>query len=46
MAKMASVRQFYSPQKARTELLLPSTPVEEAVADCINWYKANGYLPK
>ena len=46
MAKMASVRQFYSPQKARTELRLPSTPVEEAVADCINWYKANGYLPK
>jgi dihydroflavonol-4-reductase len=46
MAKMASVKQFYSPQKARTELLLPSTPVEVAVADCINWYKANGYLPK
>jgi dihydroflavonol-4-reductase len=46
MAKMASVRQFYSPQKARTELLLPSTPIEEAIADCIDWYKANGYLPK
>jgi dihydroflavonol-4-reductase len=46
MAKMASVRQFYSPQKARTELRLPSTPVEEAVADCISWYKENGYLPK
>jgi dihydroflavonol-4-reductase len=46
MAKMASVKQFYSPQKARTELFLPSTPVEVAVSDCINWYKANGYLPK
>ena len=46
MAKMASVKQFYSPQKARTELHLPSTPIEVAIADCIEWYKSNGYLPK
>jgi dihydroflavonol-4-reductase len=45
MAKMASVKQFYSPAKAREELLLPSTPIEEAIADCIIWYKENGYLP-
>ncbi len=44
MAKMASVKQFYSPNKARTELLLPSTPIEVAIADCITWYKENGYL--
>lgn len=46
MAKMASVQQFYSPDKARSELHLPSTPIEEAIASCINWYKENGYLPK
>jgi dihydroflavonol-4-reductase len=46
MAKMASVKQFYSPNKARTELLLPSTPIEVAIADCISWYKENGYLPQ
>lgn len=45
MAKMASVKQFYSPEKARKELQLPSTPIEEAIADCIIWYKENGYLP-
>lgn len=44
MAKMASVKQFYSPDKARKELLLPSTPIEEAIADCMQWYKANGYI--
>jgi dihydroflavonol-4-reductase len=42
---MASVKQFYSPQKARTELGLPQTPIEHAISDCIDWYKANGYLP-
>jgi dihydroflavonol-4-reductase len=45
MAKMASVKQFYSPAKARTELQLPITPIEEAIADCIGWYQENGYLP-
>ncbi len=44
MAKMASVKQFYDPNKARIELKLPSTPIEIAIADCINWYKENGYL--
>ena len=44
MAKMASVKQFYSPEKARQELLLPSTPIEEAISDCISWYKENGYI--
>lgn len=46
MAKMASVKQFYSPQKARIELLLPSTPIEQAIEACIGWYKENGYLPQ
>jgi dihydroflavonol-4-reductase len=46
MAKMASVKQFYNPDKARKELNLPSTPIETAIADCIGWYKENGYLPK
>jgi dihydroflavonol-4-reductase len=44
MAKMASVKQFYSPEKAREELLLPSTPIEQAITDCMTWYKENGYI--
>lgn len=46
MAKMASVKQFYTPTKAQKELNLPNTPIEEAILDCISWYKENGYLPK
>ena len=37
---------YYSSEKARTELLLPQTPVKEAVAECFEWLKANGYLTK
>ncbi|MEN9699547.1 MAG: hypothetical protein RLZZ301_745 [Bacteroidota bacterium] len=44
MAKMASIHQFYSPEKARQEIGLPSTPIEIAIEDCVNWYKENNYL--
>lgn len=35
---------FYSPEKARKELLLPSTPIETAVQECYDWFLANGYI--
>lgn len=37
---------FYSPEKARTELQLPQTPIEVAVKECFDWFKENGYLTK
>lgn len=37
---------YYSPEKARKELGLPSTPVKEAVAECFAWFQENGYLDK
>ena len=37
---------YYSPEKARKELGLPSTPVKEAVAECYAWFQENGYLDK
>ena len=37
---------YYSANKARKELQLPSTPMEEAFKECLEWYKDNGYLNK
>lgn len=44
MAKQATMEQCYSPQKAREELNMPATPIEEAINDCIAWWKQNNYL--
>lgn len=37
---------YYSADKARKELHLPSTPMEVAFKECFQWYKDNGYLNK
>lgn len=37
---------YYSADKARKELQLPSTPMEVAFKECLEWYKENGYLNK
>ena len=44
MAKMSTVRQFYSAQKAIDELDLPQTPIENAINECIKWFKQNDYI--
>lgn len=46
MAKMAGISQCFSPAKAIDELKMPQTPIEEGIRQCINWFKANHYLPK
>lgn len=46
LAVISCDRHFYSPEKARKELGLPSTPIEEAVKECFEWFKENGYLNK
>lgn len=35
---------WFDNAKAKRELDLPQTPVEEAVKEAFDWYKANGYL--
>lgn len=37
---------YYSADKARKELQLPSTPMEVAFKECFEWYTDNGYLNK
>lgn len=44
MSKQATMKQCYNPSKARDILKMPSTPIEEAIADCLSWWKANEYL--
>ena len=46
MARIAACGQYYSPEKARRELELPQTSIENAIETCLNWYKENGYITK
>jgi dihydroflavonol-4-reductase len=42
--RMAKHKMFFNPQKAINELGLPQTPVRQAFADAIEWFKKNGYV--
>jgi len=44
MALQSVMQQCYSPIKARKELNMPSTPIEEAIQQCVTWWKQNKYL--
>lgn len=45
-ATMGFVQHFFSPEKARKELGLKSTPVETAIEDAFRWFVDNGYTGK
>lgn len=44
LAIISCDRHYYSAEKARQELGLPSTPMETAFKECFEWFKQNGYL--
>ena len=46
LAIISCEKHYYSPEKARKELGLPETPIEEAVQECYDWFKENKYLNK
>jgi dihydroflavonol-4-reductase len=46
LAIISCENHFYSPDKARKELLLPETPISQAIAECFEWFKQNDYLNK
>lgn len=46
LALISCENHYYSAEKARQELGLPQTPIKEAVKDCFEWFKANGYIKK
>jgi len=41
--RMAKHKMFFSPAKAIRELGLPQTPPKQALADAVDWFRANGH---
>ena len=41
--KLSRKHMYFSVQKARRELDLPQTPVEEAFSDAVGWFRSHGY---
>ena len=41
--RMAKYKMFFNPGKAIRELGLPQTPPKQALADAVEWFRANGY---
>jgi dihydroflavonol-4-reductase len=46
LAVISCENHFYSPEKARKELNMPTTPIEVAIKECYDWFEQNGYLTK
>ena len=44
--RMAGSKMFFSPAKAIRELGLPQTPPRQALADAVEWFRAQGYVKK
>ena len=44
--RMAKYKMFFNPMKAIRELGLPQTSPEKALADAVEWFRANGYGKK
>ncbi|HTD65181.1 MAG TPA: dihydroflavonol 4-reductase, partial [Candidatus Limnocylindria bacterium] len=44
--RMAKYKMFFNPAKAIRELGLPQTPPKQALADAVEWFRANGYVPR
>jgi len=44
--RMAKYKMFFNPAKAVRELNLPQTSARQALADAVQWFRANGYARK
>ena len=42
--RMAKRKMYFSPAKAIRELGLPQTPPQQALADAVEWFQANGFV--
>jgi dihydroflavonol-4-reductase len=43
--RMAAKKMFFDSSKAIRELGLPQTPVRQALAESVAWFRDNGYAP-
>lgn len=44
--RMAKYKMWFHPAKAIRELGLPQTPPRQALADAVDWFRANGYVKR
>jgi dihydroflavonol-4-reductase len=44
--RMAKYKMYFNPAKAIRELGIPQTPPKQALADAVEWFRANGYVKK
>jgi dihydroflavonol-4-reductase len=44
MVAVANDGHYFNPHKARTELNLPQTTIQQAVVEAFDWFKAHGYV--
>lgn len=44
--RMARYKMYFNPAKAVRELGIPQTPPRQALADAVEWFRANGYVKK
>ena len=44
MAAVANDGHYFSPAKARAELALPQTSIDQATAEALAWFQANNYV--
>ena len=44
--RMAKYKMWFNPSKAINQLDLPQTPPKQALADAVEWFRANGYVKK
>jgi len=42
--RMARYKMFFNPAKAIGELGLPQTPLRQAFAEAVEWFRKNGYV--
>jgi dihydroflavonol-4-reductase len=46
MARVSCDGHYFTARKAVEELNMPQTPIETAIEECYEWFKAHGYLNK
>ena len=43
-ARLLSLDNYYSGQRARDELQMPHTSLDDAIREALAWFRANGYI--
>jgi dihydroflavonol-4-reductase len=44
MARISQAEQYFSPAKARLELGMPQTPIDDGIRQCFQWFRENQYI--